>query len=77
MLERIQAGPPAWLKVTLWTGWALLALVMAVTIMVQWFFWLAVTMLLFSGWGGVIGGLIVAVQIWLMFGTATKERQCG
>lgn len=60
----------------LWVLNGLEALVLAVTIMVQWFLWLALTSQVWAPWGMAIGGLIVAVQIWLLFGTATPKNAC-
>lgn len=68
---------PAWpIRIVSWALSSLIALVIAVAIMVQWGLWLALTMQLFSGWGGIVGGLLVAVQIWLLFGTAEKKQSC-
>lgn len=74
--DAMQRGPSPVVRVMLWLGVGLLALVFAVTVMAQWFLWLALTSLLFAGWGMILGGLITAAQIWLLFGTAAKKESC-
>ena len=70
-------SPPAWpIRALSWTLSTLIAFVLALAIMVQWGLWLALTMQLFNGWGGIAGGLVVATQIWLLFGTAEKKQSC-
>jgi hypothetical protein len=68
---------PAWpVRVLSWTLSTLIALILGLAIMVQWGLWLALTMQLLNGWGGILGGLVAAVQIWLLFGTAQTKQSC-
>lgn len=55
----------------------LLGFEFAVLVLWQWALWLAVTMQAFKGWGGVFGGLICAVQIWLFFGQPKAGSALG
>ena len=72
----MMAVPRLWVRIANWILTYLFALTAAVAVMVQWALWLALTMQFLGGWGGIVGGLIVAVQIWLMFGTATTNEAC-
>lgn len=68
---------PAWpIRVLSWTLSTLTALILGLAIMVQWGLWLALTMQIFNGWGGILGGLVAAVQIWLLFGTSQTKQSC-
>ena len=69
MYDAMMAGPPVWVTVGNWIIGSLLALVLAITIMVQWGLWFALTMQFLNGWGGIVGGLICAVQIVIFFGS--------
>jgi hypothetical protein len=60
----------------MWVCSSLLALVFALAVMLQWFLWLVLTMSLFSGWGVIFGGLVFALQLWLLFGTAQRSKAC-
>ena len=69
---------PAWpTRVLGWVLGGVMTLALALAVIVQWGLWIALTMQLFDGWGGIAGGLIAAVQMWLMFGTAEKKQSCS
>ncbi len=69
--------PALWVRVLTWVFSSIFCLTYALTVMLQWVLWLILTMQFFGGWGGILGGLIAAVQIWLLFGTANKPQSCG
>jgi hypothetical protein len=74
--DAVTTPPPVYIRIlTYGFGWSL-TLILAVTIMAQWALWFILTSQFFNGWGGIAGGLIAAVQIWLMFGTAEKKSAC-
>ncbi len=75
-MEMASTPPPWWTAVLTTLGWGLLTLVLAVTIFAQWCLWLILGMELLGIPGLVLGGLIWAVQIWLIFGTANLKQSC-
>ena len=50
------------------------ALLAALTIMLQWFLWLALTVQLFNGWGMAIGISLCAAQMLMLFEEKPKAE---
>ena len=64
-------GPPAWFRWSSWVMMGLTSIVVAVVILLQWAVWMILTSQLFSPWGMILGIVVSASQILLMFG---RER---
>lgn len=76
MMEMV-SQPPSWWSAALSTaGWGLVALILAVTIMAEWLLWMIFGSVYLGTTGIALGGVMTALQIWLLFGTATVERSC-
>lgn len=75
--DAVTRPAPFYIRALTWIFGGLLTLILAVTIMAQWALWFILTSQFLGGWGGIAGGLIAAVQIWLLFGTADKKDACS
>lgn len=74
-MDVVMAGPPRWFRILQWLLMGGIALVLALTVMLQWVVWLMVTGLVFFPWGMGVGLVIVAAQILAIFGNeARRER---
>ncbi|MEQ1934820.1 MAG: hypothetical protein ABL962_13250 [Fimbriimonadaceae bacterium] len=76
MFESMMAGPKPLVKVLIGLIGFLLALILALTMIVQWVFWLGVTMKLWNGYGMAIGITVFAAQILLIFQPTKKAESC-
>lgn len=76
MFESMMAGPKPLVKVLIGLFGFLLALILALTMIVQWVFWFGVTIKLWNGYGLAIGITICAAQILLIFQQPKKAESC-
>lgn len=63
----MRAGPPKWFGLANSALWGLTSLILAVTVMSQWFLWFVVTSQVLAPWGIVLGVTIAAAQIAALF----------
>ena len=68
--------PPWWASVMIVVGWGLVALVFGVTVMAQWVLWMVLGSSFLGVVGIALGGLVAAVQMWLLFGTPNVNESC-
>ncbi len=73
----METGPPKWFGPTSMAVWGLLSVILAVTVMAQWFLWFVVTSQVFAPWGMVLGVAVAAAQILALFGRKREPAEAS